>query len=320
MHETEANWLPARAALHADGLYLALRNIHPDELQDAFMQESIARVAAREAVVQIAKADIGKAGADTAPAGLIFHVARCGSTLISQMLKQRGGLVVYAEPLPVNEILLPPHHWPRHDLIAALRSLGNAFARHARMGYVLKFTSWNTFFCDMLAEAFPRSPWVLSIRDPIEVAVSLLDQPPGWLRDAAGPNRQFSGFVDPDGATGSPEEYVARLYGAFCEAACRLDARRGRLIRYESLPAAAWEVVAPHFSMSIDGPQRQRMAQAARLNSKSPVGKASEFSFDAARKQAVASATLRQAIDRFARPPLERLFGNLAVRRVQEVS
>jgi len=65
--------------------------------------------------------------------------------------------------------------------------------------------------------------------------------------------------------------------------------------------------VAPHFSLSIDVRQRERMVQAARINSKAPVGKASEFSSDAATKQAAASAGLRQAIESFARPQLERL-------------
>ena len=72
-----------------------------------------------------------RAASDTAPAGIIFHVARCGSTLISQSLKQLGTLAVYAEPQPVNEILVPPHQWPRADMVAAIRALGSAFARHA---------------------------------------------------------------------------------------------------------------------------------------------------------------------------------------------
>jgi len=307
MPETQGNRLPVRAALRPDGLYLALRDIRPEELQDAFMQETVARVAAAETVVHIAREDIGKADADTAPAGLVFHVARCGSTLISQLLKQAGSLVVYAEPLPFNEILVPPHAWPRQDLIAALRSLGDALARHAGGPYVLKLSSWNTFFCDIVAEAFPATPWVLSIRDPVEVGVSILAQRPGWLRGTPGPGGQFSAFVDPQDASRSPEEFVARLYGAFCEAAARLDARRGKLVAYEVLPTAVWEVVAPHFSLPTDVRQRSSMAEAARTHAKSPLGKAAPFIRDDAAKQAAASAQLRRAIDSFARPPLERL-------------
>ena len=103
MLETLRNRLPARAVLRNDGLYLALRDIGPEQLRDAFMQETIARIPAAESFVQIAREDLGKATPETAPAGLVFHVARCGSTLISQLLKTHDNLVVYAEPLPFNE-------------------------------------------------------------------------------------------------------------------------------------------------------------------------------------------------------------------------
>jgi len=307
MREIQEGLLPVRAALHPTGLYLALSRIGPAELRDAFMQETIVRVPAAESVVQIAREDIGKVDPGTAPAGLIFHVARCGSTLISQLLKQHDNLVVYAEPLPVNEILLPPHKWPRRELVAALQSLGDAFARHARKPYILKFSSWNTLFCDILAEAFPDSPWLLSLRDPVEVAVSLLGQPPGWMQGSDESSKVLTRFVDPDSSSRSADEFVARLYGKFCEAACSLDAKRGRIVRYEDLPAAVWDIVAPHFSLSVDDQRRNRMSEAARINSKAPVGKAAAFASDAATKQAAASTALRQAIDAFARPQLERL-------------
>jgi len=65
--------------------------------------------------------------------------------------------------------------------------------------------------------------------------------------------------------------------------------------------------VAPHFSLEIDDQQRGRMEQAARINAKSPVGQAAEFAGDVASKQAAASADLRNAIDQYARPALQRL-------------
>jgi hypothetical protein len=296
MHAAQGDWLPVRAALHPTGLFIASREIAPDELQDAFMQETVARVAAAERIAQVERAGVGVAAADAAPAGLVFHVARCGSTLVTQMLKQHGNLVVYAEPLPFNELLLPPHAWPRQELVAAIRSLGAAFARHSGRPFVLKFTSWNTLFCDIVAEAFPSSPWILCIRDPVEVGVSLVDRPPGWL-----------GLVDAGRLAASPEEKVAHVFAAFCESAVRLDAGRGRLVRYESLPGAVWDVVAPHFSLAIDAAGRQRMADSARIQSKSPLGKRVAFVADAAAKQAVASASLRRAIDALARPKLAML-------------
>lgn len=307
MQQNEEIGLPVRAGLHSTGLYLALRQIDRDELQDAFMQETIARIPMPERIVHVARDDVGRAARDTAPVGIIFHVARCGSTLVSQSLKRLEDLVVYAEPQPINELLAPPHKWPRAELAAALRSLGVAFARHARGPYVLKLSSWNTLYCDIVAEAFPDTPWVLCVRDPVEVGVSLLASPPGWFESTSEAARALSAQVDSKCTSRSREEFVARVYGAFCAAAAELDVSRGRLVSYESLPEAVWRIVAPHFSLSIDGSLRDRIAETARRHAKAPIGTVAEFTSDVAAKQEAASSELRLAIDSLARPQLERL-------------
>jgi hypothetical protein len=307
MHNGQGDWLPARAALHASGLYFALRDIGPAELHDPFMQETIARVSTAEEFVQILPQDLGRAAPSTAPVGLVFHLARCGSTLVSQLLKQRDGLVVYAEPPPVNEILRPPQPWPRRELVAALRSLGDAFARHARGPYVLKCTSWNTLYCDLIAEAFPGTPWVLCLRDPVEVCVSLLQRPPGWFLGTDEMSRRFAALADPEGRATSNDELVARMYAAFCESALRLDPRRGRLVEYRSLPADVWQGIAPHFGLAVGDAARERMARTATRPAKAPVGAATPFVDDTVAKQSAAGETLRAAIDAHARPALEQL-------------
>lgn len=273
------------------------------------MQETITRVSASETVVHVTRDELRRAARDTSPAGIVFHVARCGSTLISQSLKKLDDLVLYAEPQPVNEILAPPHRWPRADLVAAIRALGGAFARHAGRPYVLKLSSWNTLFCDIVTEAFPETNWVLSLRDPIEVGVSLLGQPPGWLSGTSEASRALIEIIDAEARPALPEQRVARAFGAFCAAAARLDRGRGRLVYYQALPAAVWDTVAPHFSLPVDARQRAEIEQAARLNAKAPIGSGREFEPDAATKQAVASLELRGAIDTFARPHLEHLVG-----------
>ena len=306
MQQDEEAGLPVRAALAPTGLYLALRPIGRDQLQDAFMQQTVARLPGPDRIVHVAR-DLVRPTPETAPAGIVFHVARCGSTLVSQSLKRLDGLVVYAEPQPVNEILAPPHRWPRADMVAALRALGAAFARHAQGRYVLKLSSWNTLYCDIVTAAFPDTPWVLSFRDPVEVGVSLLASPPGWFQGTTEAARGLAACVDPERAGKSPEEFVARVYGAFCAAAAELDASRGRLVPYESLPAAVWDIVAPHFSLSVDDSQRQQIADGARRHAKAAIGASVEFKSDVASKQDAASAQLRRAIDSLARPQLERL-------------
>lgn len=307
MPEKTRSPLPARAVLRSEGMYLALRDIAASELRDAFMQETVVRVPAAESFTQIERQDLGKVTAAFAPAGIVFHVARCGSTLVSQVLKQHGQCVVYSEPLAFNELLLPAHAWPRHELVAAVRSLGDAFAHHAGRPYVLKLSSWNTLFCDILAEAFPATPWLLVVRDPVEVAVSLLARPPGWIKGDAGAAAVLRRVVDPADASRTPAEFVARLYGAFCNAACHLDPARGMVLDYADLPAAIWNTVAPHFRMEVGDAQLERMTQAARVDAKAPLGRVTQFASDAVTKQAAATPQLRAAIAEFARPALDRL-------------
>lgn len=308
--------LPTRAALRPDGLYLELRDIAANQLGDPFMQETVRRVAASRSILEIPSADVGAMAADMAPVGLIFHVARCGSTLASQLLKLSGRAVVYAEPPPMNELIVPPRTEERSKIVGALRSLGAAFARHARGRYVLKLSSWNVLFCDIIAEAFPSTPWALCVRDPVEVCVSIIESRPGWLRDAGAPAHVFRPVIDPLNEAPTFEDYVAQMYGAFCRAAANLDLARGLLLRYETLPDAIWTRLAPHFDLLVDDALQRRMAEASRVYSKAPLGRTTAFVPDDATKRRAASLALLRAIDARARPALDALTARFSPRQI----
>jgi hypothetical protein len=294
--------LPVRAALHPSGLYLMQRAIPRGELTDPFLVETTSRLPGPDSFLHVEPQQLGRLAPAEAPAGLIFHLSRCGSTLLTQMLRRHPGVTVYSEPQAINEILFPPHPWPRAQLVAALRSTAAALSRHANGPYVIKFTSWTTLYCDLLAEAFPHSPWAFSWRDPLEVAVSLTQSLPGWFRDEQG--KRLARIVDPENAATSPDGYAARAIGAMAAAALSLNPASGRLIAYEHLPGAVWDDLGPHFGLNLDHDIRARMADAATLNAKKP---ATAFVPDAATKRAAASPELIAAVDAHARPPLAKL-------------
>lgn len=307
--------LPTRAALHETGLFLALQPIEPDALRDPLMQHTITRLGLANAFVQIANEDLGKATVSDAPAGIVFHVGRCGSTLISQSLKQHGGAVIYSEPLPFNELLsLPPGAWPRARIVGALRSLGAAFAAHAGGPYVLKLSSWSTLFCDVVAEAFPGTPWAFNLRDPIEVGEAITRDPPPWFMGSSEPARHITHVVDPETASTDRHTFFALLFAAFCDAIGRLDLRGGILVDYAQLPGAIPDVVAPHFGLSVDPAQRARMLSASTQYAKAPLAAPRAFANDSAAKRSAASPELRAAVDAIARPALERLRTAFAAR------
>ncbi len=310
MQRQQSRGLPTRAALKPDGLYLALKDIDPAELQDPFMHQSVRRIEAPEVVAHIPVERLGQSDPGAAPIGLIFHVGRCGSTVLSQALKQLDDLAVYSEPLPVNELLSPPAGSLR-QVTLALRSLGAAFAAHGDGPFVLKLSSWNTLFCDVLTEAFPNTPWVFCVRDPVEVGEAILRDPPAWLGGESPPARHLTGIVDPASESGSRSEFFARLYAAFCDAIVQIDRRRGRLVRYENLHSEL-QMLPRHFGIESNATQIRRMIESTQHYAKAPPRQSAPYRPDSEAKRAAASAELRAAADAIARPALHRVLAAYA--------
>jgi hypothetical protein len=307
----EHHLLPARAALREEGLHVALADIPVAELHDAFLQDTLRRVVPELKLARLPSPEDSPEDPRTAPAGLIFHVARCGSTLVSQLLKLQPGLAVYSEPPAINELLVPPHAASRARLVGSLRAIASQFSGHAGGPYVLKLSSWNVLFCDVIAEAFPLSPWALCLRDPLEVCVSLQARPPAWLRDATGPLWPYIGAADRT-EVGPSARNVAQTFASFCAAAHRLDPVRGLLLRYEDLPQAVWEDALPRFQMSADDRTVARMRAASRNDAKAPLGQAKPFTDDVEHKRLAAGTELREQVEAIARPALDRLIRRMA--------
>jgi hypothetical protein len=293
--------LPVRAKLDASGLHVALAAILPAQMSDPFLHETVRRVAAQQTIVHVRSADLGSPPPPAAPSGLLFHVSRCGSTLVSQSLKQLDQVAVYSEPTALNELLMPPHPAGRSQMLAALRTLVAMFGAHARSPYVLKLSSWNALWCDMFTEAFPDTPWALCVRDPVEVCASLLDTRPGWLRDDQ--IFRFAPLIGPEYRTATPETRSALTFARLCEAAGRLDPAKGMLLQYQNLPEDVWGRLAAHFGLEVSPARRQRMIDAAKRDAKAPLESGRLFLPDGERKRSSASPSLREAIDLIATTP-----------------
>ena len=133
---------------------------------------------------------------------MIFHLSRCGSTLVSRLLGTLPGVVVVAEPAPLNTLLgLDPDRVDEAALVRVVRLLVRAQGR-CRHGderlFVLKCTSWNIRRRAILAAAFLETPWTWVQRDPARVVASLLAKLPGWLALQAAPEWAAQHFgLDP---------------------------------------------------------------------------------------------------------------------------
>jgi len=238
------------------------------------------------------------------PAGLIFHLSRCGSTLMSQLLSTVPGVVVVAEPSPLNALLgLDPARVDGATLVRVVRLLVRALGRR-RHGderqLVLKCTSWNIRRQEILTAAFPGTPWVWVQRDPAQVVASLLAGPPGWLGEHTPPVETAIRFgIDPAVVPAmSRAEFAARALGAMLLSASAGPAER-ICVDHAELPTAVWQRVAPHFGIDIDEAAIERMTEQSRYYSKA----AEPQMFSGDRQQiGLLTDEVREAVSRFTEP------------------
>lgn len=243
------------------------------------------------------------------PSGLIFHIARCGSTLATQMMAECPGLTAYSEPNVLNDLLYPhPGGMPPSN--SEIRALIALLGAHAGRPFVIKCRSWHSLFMTRIVQAMNGIPWAFLHRDPVEVAVSVLRKPPTWLRSRTLNHNPFQPFTNASTQI-SDDEYVARMLGAFFTNTPSLG-DHGALIAYETLPSSAISL-ASTFGIRVTAADRDAMLTRARFYSKRGISIFDPFASDVEEKWKSASPELVAAIGRFARPQLEALINTASV-------
>lgn len=109
------------------------------------------------------------------PAAIIFHVSRCGSTLLSQLLGLDSRHIVLSEVPFFDELLRAGYANGGKDLSALLPHALSFYAQK-RMGnetrLFIKTDSWHLFFYEKLRALYPGIPFMLLYRRPDEVIFS----------------------------------------------------------------------------------------------------------------------------------------------------
>lgn len=301
------HWLPTDVVPGPDAPQIEWLHFAAEPLDRPFYQDSIQRMRAlpfnrlMRCTTPLSALD---AFADApAPDGLIFHMSRCGSTLVAQMLAAMRGHIVVSEPPPLDTIIqlagrgtVPPET-VRH-MIAALTRDRDGATRHR----FIKLDSWHALALPLLRSLYPDTPWVFLYRDPVEVLVSQARQPglhavPGLI-----PLGAFGVAVDP---ACPHEEHLARLLGLICTAALDGLAQGGGIaIDYRDLPGAVESRILPHFSIAPDPTDAAALDRAGRRDAKAPdVG----FTPDSRTKQAVVTAEQRMLAQRHLASAVDRL-------------
>ncbi len=110
------------------------------------------------------------------PTAFIFHVSRCGSTLLSQLVGLDPTNVVISEAAVIDQVLRWPYQHPTlmfgysSDtwLKAVIQSLGQR-KNPAEQRLFIKLDSWHLFFYPVLRRLYPQVPFIFLYRSPEEV-------------------------------------------------------------------------------------------------------------------------------------------------------
>lgn len=202
------------------------------------------------------------------PSGFIFHMSRCGSTLVSRLFGSSSRILSLGEPDPVLGMLEFPENISGENRVAWLRDLILTLGRPRRRSetfFLIKFTSYNLFALPLIRQAFPLVPWVFVYRDPVAVMASVRRNPTGFMRMKARPDEadRYLGIGRKTIVEISEEEYLARFLARMCEFILE-QARIGGpgevlLVDYARLPAAVTDEIAPFLGIDLAEEDKQTM-------------------------------------------------------------
>lgn len=239
---------------------------------------------------------------------LIFHMSRCGSTLLCNMLRNIDRFKVVAEPEPINQVFQVA--WPsKQQQVVALRALESLYRYslcESHQTLIIKSSAWTSAFSEIILQALPHSPWCFLYRDPVEVLSSNHKTPPQWLWPAT-----LTAYLDLLGNSGQqvdkmdlrtrlyfdngyhpgmpPIELCSKVLSECCRSIKRSmqGSRRGCIVDYAELPDALFSTLNEHFKLELTGLERVKAQSATMWNSKT--FKLRKFKPDGERKRASAS-------------------------------
>jgi hypothetical protein len=274
-----AQWTPIRLILQPPDPAIDWCDLRGIRYAEPFFDQTVlrwtqgpeARPVLRTGLQELAALD-GEPSLD--PTGFIFHLSRCGSTLASRLLSTMPGMIVSAEPGPINALLeLDPALVDEAARAGVLRLLIRALGR-IRAGdetrHIVKLSSWNVRQLPLFRQAFPAVPWVWVHRAPAEILASILAGPPGWMLLQRFPQRAAALFGFDPAETATPAEFAARVLASMIEAWLAHADPSALTVEYRDLPDAVWQRVAPHFGLEVEDGDIRRMEEEARYSAKDP--------------------------------------------------
>ena len=191
--------------------------------------------------------------------GVVFHLARCGSTLVRRLLGAIDGRLVLSEPGILNQALLESASEDIEPLIdCALAS----FAGRCDAGYI-KSTNWNVLHGGEILDALGSPPAIFLFRDPGAILAAMHESVEDRRR-IQDPEDRYRRRWD------EIHETNARHLEAMMDSALHLhESGRIRCAAYENVVERLTDGDLPEFlGFEVDADLRSSMLRCADVDSK----------------------------------------------------
>jgi hypothetical protein len=207
------------------------------------------------------------------PTAFIFHISRCGSTLVSQLLGLNPQHIVLAEVPALDQVLRSPYkqlHKPdvATALQAAIRFYGQRRTGHEQRLFI-KTDSWHVCFYQLLRQLYPEVPFIFLYRKPAEVIRSHQK-----LRGM----QAVPGVVEPEvfGFTKEPvtdlDAYMAKVMERYFTLFLEIiqNDRNALLVNYHEGMMPIMEKIAAATGMQFSQEEKEQMTARAGYHAKYP--------------------------------------------------
>lgn len=280
------NWIPFRLDFQKDQPYCRWLYVADKKYTEPFFQETTNHCRVFEENQQPFQVistlegiiDFSKNMPSIAPTALIFHVSRCGSTLLAQLLSLDEQNIVLAEPPIFDEVLReiafekPEISEQKIDdsIKAVVKFLGQKRTGDEQ-NFFIKLDSWHVFYYEKLRKLYPDTPFVFSYRRPDEVIRSQAKEPgmhaaPGVIQPA------LFGFTLEETLIIKRPIYVAKVLEKYFERYLEIieKDKNTLFVNYAEGILTSLEKIVHFLKLKIEPTVKQKMLERTQFHSKRP--------------------------------------------------
>ncbi len=266
-----ANWLPIKYDSHMQTISWSLLSDEP--FKQPFFDDHISQINRQQLLRSIVRPKTSlqylvkyqHVLQKSDPTGFIFHLSRCGSTLVSNAFTVLDECWVLSEANVLTNLLLD-QNLDESKKKLALSAILAAQIKHRQQQYLLvKFNAWDIYFYSLIRHCFTNVPTVFVIRSPEEILASHsklagLHMVPN--------NKSIESLLDI-----TPTE---QLFDYQCNVLQRLMGKMlsiaqtepVMIVDYQQLPEAIITDIASHFAIELSAKHQERIQQSNRYHSK----------------------------------------------------